>query len=158
MNKFIGLITICAALIAGGSAQTDPSDACHGLDPTQTIFLPVAGDCSKYIQCFNEVGTLFECSEGLWWHPEISDCDYPGSYCIGTNGSTTRRPSPGPDPRCVDGNTAYFPHPAYCNRYIECMNGFSYEMECPTGLYWSDIKKECVNANQSECCNHSSTC
>jgi hypothetical protein len=63
------------------------------------------------------------------------------------------------DPRCTDGEISYWPHPESCNKYIECYRGDSYEMTCPTNLYYSDEHKKCTNANESECCkNNSSQC
>jgi hypothetical protein len=67
--------------------------------------------------------------------------------------TTTTGTTPGNvDPRCIDGDVSYWPHPQYCNRYIECYQGNSYEMSCPTNLYYSEKQKKCTNANQSECC------
>ncbi|CAH1371910.1 unnamed protein product [Tenebrio molitor] len=63
------------------------------------------------------------------------------------------------DPRCIDGNTSFWPHPRDCNKYIECYQGDSYEMACPTNTYFSDEYKKCTNADESECCkNNSSQC
>jgi hypothetical protein len=106
------------------------------------------GDCTKWIECWD--GTKYEnqCSDGLWWHPAIENCDYPGDYCDGSR----------PDPRCIDHTTNYFPHPTSCNRYIECHEGNSYEMACAPGLYFSDSHKTCVNAALSDCCQTSTQC
>ncbi|XP_044269545.1 peritrophin-1-like [Tribolium madens] len=85
--------------------RDDITQACKDQDPSQITFIPVPGDCNKYIECYNEVGMLLHCPEGLWWHPAINDCDYPGSYCqentttpTTTTPTTTTPTTPTPTP------------------------------------------------------------
>ncbi|KAJ3636093.1 hypothetical protein MTP99_008931 [Tenebrio molitor] len=138
------------SMVTSGLAATSwtPDPECPYPRPGEVIYLPVPGDCTKWIECWD--GTKYEnqCSDGLWWHPAIENCDYPGDYCDGSR----------PDPRCIDHTTNYFPHPTSCNRYIECHEGNSYEMACAPGLYFSDSHKTCVNAALSDCCQTSTQC
>ena len=45
----------------------------------------------------------------------------------------------------------YFNHPENCNKYIVCANSISYEMNCPSGLYFDDDTNVCSYKNQVFC-------
>jgi hypothetical protein len=62
------------------NVTTKPGE-CDGANPGEIVYVPVAGQCDKYIECYNGEGTMLQCPDGLWWHPEIENCDYPGDFC-----------------------------------------------------------------------------
>lgn len=55
------------------------------------------------------------------------------------------------DPRCADIGVSTWPHPLDCNKYIQCSDGSSFEMRCPSGLYYSDLDKLCEDPQKSGC-------
>jgi hypothetical protein len=160
------------SMVTSGLADTSwtPDPQCPYPGPGYIVYFPVEGDCTKFIECWG--GTKYEgqCTDGLWWHQDLKICDYPGDYCswstasntsaptVPTTNPTPTTPAVGPDPRCTDGNTSYWPHPASCNKYIECYQGNSYEMVCPAGLYFSEGQKKCVSSGESECCLANAGC
>jgi hypothetical protein len=57
----------------------EPDCTGTGADP---IFYPYPSDCTKYYECANGDLYVEDCPEGLWWHVEVNQCDYPGDYCV----------------------------------------------------------------------------
>jgi hypothetical protein len=139
---------------------TGPEPDCPHSD--DLIYFPYYGDCTKYWECFAGNSYLYSCPDGLWWHQEINQCDYPGSYCnnswttvtetSSTEWTTVSSTTSGNDPRCSEGGTSYWPDAEDCHKYVECVNGVSNEVTCPPNLYFSDRVKQCVRADESECC------
>jgi hypothetical protein len=68
-------------LLLGTTTSKKPGPDCPS--PSEDIiYLPYDGDCSKYWECFEGDAYLYGCPTGLWWHQEVSQCDYPGDYCV----------------------------------------------------------------------------
>lgn len=67
--------------------NTETTGTTHGGEPDCTgtgddpVYYPYPGDCTKYWECANGRLYTYSCPEGLWWHQEISECDYPGDFC-----------------------------------------------------------------------------
>ncbi|XP_063917534.1 probable chitinase 10 [Zophobas morio] len=76
-----------ASTLTDGTGSTDipttkgtPDPLCP-LPGDEVTYYPYPGDCTKYWECF--AGDKYEmtCPDDLWWHEEISECDYPGDFC-----------------------------------------------------------------------------
>jgi hypothetical protein len=142
---------------------TTPHPICWGVRPSETVLKPYEGDCRKYWQCIGADMTLQDCPNYLLFDESRQLCDFPETVnCDDTTRTpdpwttrppTTRNPTTPADndPRCTGQGLSYWSHPIYCNKYIECYNGGSYEMNCPAGLYFSQEKRHCVNPSESEC-------
>jgi len=48
-------------------------------------------------------------------------------------------------------NTGEFADPDNCRKFYQCVNDFPYANSCPSGLYWHDIKKQCVYKREVVC-------
>ncbi|XP_045122184.1 uncharacterized protein LOC123510826 [Portunus trituberculatus] len=42
------------------------------------------------------------------------------------------------------GTALFLPHPNDCSKYCECvMEGLAYELQCPDGLMWDEVRNSC---------------
>jgi valyl-tRNA synthetase len=168
------LISTFNVTFLGTTTSKKPGPDCPS--PSEDIiYLPYDGDCSKYWECFEGDAYLYGCPTGLWWHQEVSQCDYPGDYCVDSTtlsslsptastvtdsptSSSTSTTSDPDDVTCPDPNdeVAYFPYPGDCNKYWECFEGNKYINDCPSGLWWHQELSKCDSPGDY-CDDHSIT-
>ena len=68
-------------VILTGSLINLTSDPLCPYTSNDITYFPYPGDCTKFWECFAGVKYEMACPAGLWWHQEISQCDYPGDFC-----------------------------------------------------------------------------
>jgi valyl-tRNA synthetase len=166
--------TTSTSTTEGTTTSKKPGPDCPS--PSEDIiYLPYDGDCTKYWECFEGDAYLYGCPSGLWWHQEVSQCDYPGDYCVDSTtlsslsptastvtdsptSSSTSTTSDPDDVTCPDPNdeVAYFPYPGDCNKYWECFEGNKYINDCPSGLWWHQELSKCDSPGDY-CDDHSIT-
>jgi len=64
--------------------------------------------------------------------------------------STVRGADDCPDFECPDKDGS-FADPCTCRRFYQCVEYFPYRNNCPSGLYFDDIKKFCTFKNEAVC-------
>ncbi|EFA00424.1 peritrophic matrix protein 2-B precursor [Tribolium castaneum] len=158
-NQICSLVLVIFALSCARARQVatpDPGPTCP-YPSTEIIYFPYEGDCTKYWECYSGHSYLYTCPAGLWWHQEISECDYPGDFC--TDGTTqtdwteTTDSTPTIGPTTTNGDLpdctgtgddpVYYPYPGDCTKYYECANGRLYTYNCPPDLWWHQEISEC---------------
>ncbi|XP_063917586.1 endochitinase-like isoform X2 [Zophobas morio] len=83
----------------GSDVRWTPDPDCPFPAPEGIIYLPVPGDCSKFIECVDGFKYEYQCTDGLWWHPAAETCDYPGDYCVHSPTNPEPTPTPTEAPR-----------------------------------------------------------
>ncbi|KFB41676.1 AGAP010466-PA-like protein [Anopheles sinensis] len=143
---------------------------------------PSTSDCSMYQNCFNGIGVQSCCPVGLYFNPDLKECDkpenveckFPPQPCPDTptpeGDSTTVPPSTTPldesssedgselDALCSNAPTdAYvvLPYPEDCNMYVECQNRELVSTDkCPAGLHFNPTKSVCDSPDHAECVDY----
>ena len=95
---------------------------------------------------------------GLRWYLDIPVVTYVFIPLVvldttGTPPISTVTPPPDDafdDPRCGNGNNEYWPN-VECTTYIECYAGHGHIRDCPSGLYFDEDTKKCVDPSQTTC-------
>jgi hypothetical protein len=136
----------------GSTSSNGPGPTCP-YPSDDLVYFPYEGDCTKYWECYQGNSYLYTCPEGLWWHEEISQCDYPGDFCdndattqTGPTTPTTSGTTPsGDEPDCTGtgADPIFYPYPSDCTKYYECANGDLYVEDCPEGLWWHVEANQC---------------
>ncbi|KAJ3664242.1 hypothetical protein Zmor_008426 [Zophobas morio] len=116
----------------------------------ELIYFPYPGDCTMYWECFEGNHYLYNCPDGLWWHQEISQCDYPGDFCTNSTGTPTVTPpisttthNGQPDCTGTGDDPVFYPYYGDCTKYWECADGKLYIQDCPDGLWWHQEANQC---------------
>ncbi|XP_063917446.1 uncharacterized protein LOC135133109 [Zophobas morio] len=125
---------------------------CYGYDD---VYFPHP-DCTKFTHCEIGWGRVWNCPSGLYFNADLLKCGpYSESSCA--NFTTLSVPTATTtattgDPRCnPDGTLDLLPDPTDCTKYIECYEGNSYLLSCPSGLWFSADKKICVPQEEADC-------
>ncbi|CAD7080519.1 unnamed protein product [Hermetia illucens] len=137
--------------LAEGDPNEDEVKCDPDANPNETTFVPHPSDCSKFYMC--QFGRKHEtkCPEGLHFNVESSQCDYPEFAKCQLISDTSAIPS-----ICPAFGVETKGIPKICSKYIQCVHGRPYVRSCPKFLFWSESRKRCDYAHNSECLNGSS--
>ncbi|CAG7721522.1 unnamed protein product [Allacma fusca] len=126
--------------------------------------------CNKFIECEN--GKLFvkHCGGDLVYNPFINACDYKSQVeCknpislendidVNFHSRNPRKslsyskcntPDLNQRYKIVEGGLERYPHPIYCNKFVECENGQRFVKDCGPGTSYDKIKGWCGHAQNS---------
>ncbi|XP_055544551.1 uncharacterized protein LOC129729757 [Wyeomyia smithii] len=115
---------------------------CDDVEDNQLVIHP--DFCNTYFICIGQQGTVVVCSLGLWFDPEQQLCANPSDFeCPhGPIGASRCR---------TEENFALVPSDVYCNRYYQCVHGYSYPMLCPDGQWFDTTSDSCRSETEVEC-------
>uniref|UniRef100_A0A182NDG6 Chitin-binding type-2 domain-containing protein n=1 Tax=Anopheles dirus TaxID=7168 RepID=A0A182NDG6_9DIPT len=103
---------------------------------------PIEGECSYYALCFQGVGSLRQCADGLLFDTVAGQCDLPEiANC-----------DAGVCPTNVDPNVPVsVPHPDDCSKYYVCLRNEGTEMQCAPTLLFNPETNLCDLEENVEC-------
>ncbi|XP_011499966.1 PREDICTED: uncharacterized protein LOC105363863 [Ceratosolen solmsi marchali] len=122
---------------------------CPTTDATGLYIYPP--DCKFYVTCWNGRAFLQPCAPGTLFSPETLECDFPNKVkCYGSNeadiidptaqanGKQTKESdqdeTPLTCPLYISGTIA---HPSECTKYLQCVSGNTFIMECGPGTVFN---------------------
>lgn len=107
-------------------------------DRTDGTFLPVPGDCTKYISCYRQEEHLLSCPEPYLYNRDNRMCDYTENvpWCLNP---------------CHGQANGEIVASSQCDEYFICNNQNPFTRKCPAGFGFSIKEKRCVQLAESEC-------
>uniref|UniRef100_A0A182JET6 Chitin-binding type-2 domain-containing protein n=1 Tax=Anopheles atroparvus TaxID=41427 RepID=A0A182JET6_ANOAO len=116
-----------------------PADSADS--PTPTLE-PIQGECSFYTLCFQGVGALRECADGLLFDVTAGICDLAENVDCDL----------GICPSNLNPNIPTFlPNPADCSRYFICIGGVAQDAQCAPTLLFNPDTRRCDLEENVEC-------
>jgi hypothetical protein len=121
-----------------------------------------SASCTLYYLCVDgSVVGEFECGEGLYFDPEVSECNFqdevecdaPTTPTTSTATPTTSTSKPPPPPllECTTANSGPYPYPGVCSLYYRCFGTVPVVGECEEGKLFDVNLLECVDASDAVC-------
>ncbi|XP_076629427.1 uncharacterized protein LOC143345828 isoform X2 [Colletes latitarsis] len=105
-----------------------------------TGMLAHPSDCLKYLQCNNGETFIRNCPPGTVFNPAINGCDMPFNVIGCEDVFKKNRPAPLANherqPEIVVEcplASGLFPHPNTCRKFVRCVSGISYIVDCGPG-------------------------
>ncbi|KAH8365993.1 hypothetical protein KR093_007976, partial [Drosophila rubida] len=133
--------------------DVDP-DVCEGLPDYSR--LPIASNCSQYVQCKDNEAIVGQCSNGLLFNPDWLICDEANDETSTTQetSTTSEGTSTTTTPSGICGGKplgALVPYPNNCDKYIVCDEPIPIGYDCPEGLEFSPTELECMHPDLANC-------
>ncbi|KAK1135090.1 hypothetical protein K0M31_007860 [Melipona bicolor] len=127
--------------------------------PHITGLITHPSDCTKFLQCANGGTYIMDCAPGTVFNPSISVCDWPNNVrgCEDAVKSKEEATTPlvPPDyedyrkpeqPRkivCPADYTGLLPHPDTCKKFLQCLKGGTFIMDCGPGTAFNPAISVC---------------
>ncbi|XP_012249478.1 uncharacterized protein LOC100742970 isoform X2 [Bombus impatiens] len=134
--------------------------------PYITGLIAHASDCTKFLQCVNGATYIMDCGPGTVFNPSASVCDWPhnvrGCEDALKSKEEVTTPMVPPDyedygngrlqshttkqPRkisCPVDYTGLLPHPDTCNKFLQCVKGGTFIMDCGPGTAFNPAISVC---------------
>ncbi|XP_033297335.1 uncharacterized protein LOC117204237 isoform X3 [Bombus bifarius] len=134
--------------------------------PYITGLIAHASDCTKFLQCVNGATYIMDCGLGTVFNPSASVCDWPhnvrGCEDALKSKEEVTTPMVPPDyedygngrlqshtteqPRkisCPVDYTGLLPHPDTCNKFLQCVKGGTFIMDCGPGTAFNPVISVC---------------
>uniref|UniRef100_A0A8R1DLK7 Chitinase n=2 Tax=Caenorhabditis japonica TaxID=281687 RepID=A0A8R1DLK7_CAEJA len=130
-----------------------------------------SGDCGKFVLCLNSIAYSMSCPSGLHFSNSLKYCTSAATAgCTVTSSTTTTTRAPSTTTKAAPtiattaspkATTAASPFkctkdgfygvPEDCLKFIRCVNGLSYNFECPNGLSFHADTMMCDRPDPSKC-------
>lgn len=168
------LIVCIFAFVALAQGQTTPPAPTPSDDfecpDREEAFYSHPTDCSAYYHCTNGLAWYRQCSEGLYFNPATSVCDYPWNVDC-ENAPTSPQPDPNPKPtadpalrgvsiidpspdyECDPEDNGAFPHEESCELYYDCYEGIATLFTCTDIQLFDLVYNGCNWAQDVDCGN-----
>jgi len=124
-----------------------PEPSCEGVDNFRLIPSPLT--CYDYYMCISEVAFRLTCPRGLYFSERIQSCDYPAYVdCV-----SIPQPTPPPQNVTCDGvaDTSFISSPFSCSQFFQCINGNANQLQCPSGMWFSQPIQTCDDPSNVDC-------
>jgi Chitin binding Peritrophin-A domain len=132
---------ILLVLVPLAAAQVPPPD-CTDVPDFSYIASLVA--CYRYYQCIEGAAYQLQCPRGMYFSTAQQTC-------VAPDDSDCPLITP-PPPTCNDvPEFGYIPSLEACEFYYQCIEGATFRLQCPRGLYFSFTNQTCVNPVDSDC-------
>uniref|UniRef100_A0A6P7FM87 Uncharacterized protein LOC114329323 n=1 Tax=Diabrotica virgifera virgifera TaxID=50390 RepID=A0A6P7FM87_DIAVI len=132
-------------------------------NPGQYFLTAHPANCALYIACSFGKANIYRCSNGLWFssghlrcvESHLSDCKRMDTTSIISSApfiTTIIDNNENTQIICSDVNKiTYNCHPEYCTKFIVCVHGVEYVMDCPSGLWFDQNLEKCVYPHNTYC-------
>lgn len=125
---------------------------CTRCGATGTVNLADPQNCRAFFECqfghrtarLCNAGQLFDRRVGVCNQQHLVQCNDNGG---GGGGGGTNPPSP----VCPTNGHVFLPHWNDCTRFYECFFGQRTERQCPNGLLFDNLQRQCVSAHLANC-------
>lgn len=99
-------------------------------------------NCEKFILCINGERHKRECAPGLHFSRELRTCATPDvAECEDDEDME----------HCPDEGIKSISHPDNCEKFVLCVNGDRFKMDCAPGMHFSRDLRTCTTPDEAEC-------
>lgn len=95
-------------------------------------------NCSKFFMCSNHLTYSMNCVTGLHYDAEFDQCVWPYQANCRID-------------LCEGKPNGNYKDPQNCDKFISCVWGVTYSMNCYYGLYYNADTDECVYPHETNC-------
>uniref|UniRef100_A0A2A4JAZ3 Chitin-binding type-2 domain-containing protein n=1 Tax=Heliothis virescens TaxID=7102 RepID=A0A2A4JAZ3_HELVI len=129
------------------SEPNQASTICAG-ENSEGLLIPHE-NCNQFYKCFEGKPIPLFCQLNLFYNPRKEYCDWPHNVNCGTRvvpldtKANYEEEAYAANTRCSGKNNGNIEAHENCSQFYKCVNGQTYPMDCPPGLYFNTDKKIC---------------